>query len=231
MKHYCVAISGASGFIYAKRLLQCLLHQPITVHLLISEAAREVARLEHDLILPKPVSEKHSSAYDQALIEFFEPEAAMVNAQLKCWMKTDWLSPVASGSHPLEAMVVCPCSTGTLAAIANGMSNNLMERAATVCLKEHRRLVLLPREMPMGTIQLEHMHKLSQLGVRVLPASPGFYQKPKTISDIVDFVVHRVLSQMGIDNTLLPAWGADASKAAAPHLSSDVSAERGSELD
>ena len=210
-KHYCVAITGASGFIYAKRLLQCLLHQPVVIHLMISEAAREVARLEHSLILPKPDSDdsKQNAAYDQALIDFFEPNASQVRAELKCWSKTDWLSPVASGSHPLEAMVVCPCSTGTLASIASGLSNNLIERAATVCLKEHRRLVLLPREMPMGTIQLEHMHKLSQMGVRILPASPGFYQKPQSIDDLVDFVVSRVLSQMGVENTLLPQWGAE----------------------
>ena len=208
-KHYCVAITGASGFIYAKRLLQCLLRQPIVVHLLISEAAREVARLEHNLVLPVTEAEENNDDYDAALMQFFEPNHAEVKARLKCWMKTDWLSPVASGSHPLEAMVVCPCSTGTLAAIANGLSNNLIERAATVCLKEHRRLVLLPREMPMGTIQLEHMHKLSQLGVRILPASPGFYQKPQSIDDLVDFVVHRILSQIGIDNTLLPQWGAE----------------------
>lgn len=207
-KHYCVAITGASGFVYAKRLLQCLLHQPVTVHLLISEAAREVARLEHNLILPNSDALHHDAEYDRALTNFFEPDEQAIKGQIKCWMKTDWLSPVASGSHPLEAMVVCPCSTGTLAAIATGMSNNLIERAATVCLKEHRRLVLLPREMPMGTLQLEHMHKLSQMGVRILPASPGFYQKPQSIDDLIDFVVSRVLSQMGIDNALLPAWGA-----------------------
>lgn len=208
-KHYCVAITGASGFIYAKRLVQCLLHQPVTVHLLISDAAREVARLEHDLILPETAATQNNAEYDQALAHFFEPAERHAQARLKCWMKTDWLSPVASGSHPLEAMVVCPCSTGTLAAIATGLSNNLIERAATVCLKEHRRLVILPREMPMGTIQLEHMHKLSQMGVRVLPASPGFYQKPKSIDDLIDFVVSRLLSSMGIENNLLPMWGAD----------------------
>lgn len=107
-------------------------------------------------------------------------------------------------------MVVCPCSTGTLSAIANGNSNNLLERAATVSLKEHRRLVLVPREMPMSAIQFEHMHKLASIGVRVMPASPGFYNKPKTVEDIIDFVVARILQQLDLPQTLVPQWGMDA---------------------
>ncbi|NRA42232.1 MAG: UbiX family flavin prenyltransferase [Pseudomonadales bacterium] len=198
--HYCVALTGASGFVYAKRLLQCLLQQECVIHVLVSSAAREVARLEHDCLLPDSAD---------ALACLFEPDHDKRKASLKLWSKTDWLSPVASGSHPLQAMVVCPCSTGTLSAIANGHSTNLIERAATVCLKEQRKLILLPREMPLGAIQLEHMHKLAQLGVVVMPASPGFYHKPESINDLIDFVVSRILQQLSLpaEALLMPAWG------------------------
>jgi 4-hydroxy-3-polyprenylbenzoate decarboxylase len=107
-------------------------------------------------------------------------------------------------------MVICPCSTGTLSAVANGASDNLIERGATVCLKEHRKLLIVPRETPVSAIQLEHMHKLACLGVRILPASPGFYHKPQTINDLVDFVVSRILQQLDINNTLVVAWGVSA---------------------
>ncbi len=199
MKHVCVAISGASGFIYAQRLVEVLLSQKLVVHLLVSDAAREVARLEQGI----EISGESEAIHDY----FMGVVAGKLQGELKVWTKTDWLSPVASGSHPLEAMVICPCSTGTLAAVATGMSNNLIERAATVCLKEQRKLIMVPREMPMGTIQFEHMHKLSSLGVAVMPASPGFYHQPKTIEDLIDFVVARILMQMGFEQELLPAWG------------------------
>jgi len=208
-KHYCIAISGASGFVYARRLLQVLLSVDCTLHILISDAAREVARLEEGVILPDCAD---------ALLDFLQEDlggsAKVLKplARIKLWRKTDWLSPVASGSHRLDAMVVCPCSTGTLAAIACGMSNNLIERAATVCLKEQRQLILLPREMPLGALQLEHMHKLAQLGVTIMPASPGFYHKPKSIDDLVDFVVSRLLQHMGLPEVaeqLLHPWGGE----------------------
>lgn len=197
-KTICLAISGASGFQYALRLLQCLLQQHCCVYLLVSDAAREVARLEAGLQIP---------ADSELQKQFFRSEVNTENGQLHCYAKQDWLSPVASGSANIDAMVVCPCSTGTLSAIANGGSNNLVERAATVSLKEHRRLVLVPREMPMSAIQFEHMHKLANLGVRVMPASPGFYHKPQTIADIIDFVVARILQQLDLPQTLVPQWG------------------------
>ena len=197
-KTICLAISGASGFHYALKLLHCLFEQKHTVHLLVSDAAREVARLEAGIEVP-------AEAADQ--IQFFRTQVKEATGELYCYAKNDWLSPVASGSAAIDAMVVCPCSTGTLSAIANGSSTNLMERAATVALKEHRRLVIVPREMPMSAIQFEHMHKLATLGVRVMPACPGFYHKPETVEDIIDFVVARILQQLDLPQTLVPQWG------------------------
>lgn len=194
----CLAISGASGFVYGLRLLQILLEQGVEVHLLLTDAAREVARLEHNLLL-----ESDAQALQKQLKDMFKQS----KGKLYCYEKADWLSPVASGSAAIDAMIVCPCSTGTLAAIANGMSNNLVERAATVTLKERRPLILLPREMPVSAIQLEHMHKLALMGVAILPASPGFYHKPQTIEDMVDFVVARILQQLKLPQDLISPWG------------------------
>lgn len=200
-KSICLAITGASGFVYGLRLLECLLAQDCQVHLLLSDAAREVARLEHDLLL-----EADANALQMQLKTLLKQETK----KLFCYSKTDWLSPVASGSSNIDAMVVCPCSTGTLGAIANGLSNNLIERAATVTLKEQRKLILLPREMPVSAIQLEHMHKLALMGVAILPASPGFYHKPQSIADMVDFVVARILQQLNLQQDLLRPWGQQA---------------------
>ena len=201
-KTVCLAVTGASGFVYALRLLQCLLEHGCKVHLLMSEAAGEVARLEHNFPL-----EKTPAALKEQLLAHLELNHAA--DQLRVYGKKDWLSPVAFGSAQIDAMVVCPCSTGTLSAIANGASNNLIERAATVALKEHRRLVVVPRETPVSAIQLEHMHKLALMGVRILPASPGFYHQPKSIDDLVDFMVARILQQLDLPHTLVPAWGSE----------------------
>ena len=197
-KTICLAISGASGFPYAVRLLQCLLQQEATVHLVISDAAKEVARLECGYEVPQRAKEQPA---------FFRQLVNEQKGKLHCYEQNDWLSPIASGSAPMDAMVVCPCSTGTLSAIANGASDNLIERGATVCLKEHRRLLIVPRETPVSAIQLEHMHKLACLSVRILPASPGFYHHPQTISDLVDFVVARILQHLDMPNHLVPQWG------------------------
>jgi len=121
--------------------------------------------------------------------------------------RDNWMSPVASGSSAPKQMIVCPCSTGTLSAIANGASDNLLERAADVVIKEKGQLILVPREMPYSAIHLENMLKLARLNVTIMPASPGFYQQPKTVEDLVDFVVARVLDHIGVPQSLLPRWG------------------------
>lgn len=193
-----LAVTGASGAQYAMRLLECLVQAGVEVSFLISQAAQLVVATETDWQLP---------AKPQALQVYLMEQFAAQPGQIKVYGKQDWMAPVASGSGAPSSMVVCPCSTGSLSAIATGASNNLIERAADVALKERRKLILVPREAPFSTIHLEHMLKLSQMGAVILPASPGFYHKPDTVADLVDFVVARILNQLGIEQTMLPRWG------------------------
>ncbi|MFT6429211.1 MAG: 4-hydroxy-3-polyprenylbenzoate decarboxylase [Halopseudomonas sp.] len=193
-----LAVTGASGSQYALRLLECLVKADVDVYFLISQAAQLVAATETDLKLPpKP----------QALEAFLTALFSAREGQIRVFGKQDWMAPVASGSGAPSAMVVCPCSTGCLSAIATGASNNLIERAADVALKERRQLILVPREAPYSTVHLENMLKLSQMGAVILPASPGFYHKPESVDDMVDFVVARILNQLGIEQDLLARWG------------------------
>lgn len=193
-----LAVTGASGARYALRLLECLVRAEVEVLFLISQAAQLVVATETELQLPpKP------QALEAFLTEHYQARAG----QIRVFGKQDWMSPVASGSGAPSAMVVCPCSTGTLSAIACGASNNLIERAADVALKERRQLILVPRESPYSTIHLENMLRLSQMGAVILPASPGFYHQPQSIDDLVDFVVARILNQLGIEQDLLKRWG------------------------
>lgn len=193
-----LAVTGASGSQYALRLLECLVRADVDVFFLISQAAQLVVATETELQLPpKP------QALEAFLTEHYQARAG----QIRVFGKQDWMSPVASGSGAPSAMVVCPCSTGTLSAIATGASNNLIERAADVALKERRQLILVPRESPYSTIHLENMLTLSRMGAVILPASPGFYHQPQSIDDLVDFVVARILNQLGIEQALLKRWG------------------------
>ena len=193
-----LAMTGASGAQYGLRLLDCLVQANCQVQFLISDAARVVVETETELDLPNDVT----------LLEEFltlnfdaDPEQIVVNTS------RDWFSSVASGSASPASMVICPASGGTLSAIACGASNNLIERAADVAIKEKRQLIVVPRETPLSEIHLENMLKLARLGVTVLPAMPGFYQSPQTIDDLVDFVVARILDHLDIEQTLLPRWG------------------------
>jgi len=120
-----------------------------------------------------------------------------------------WFSPPASGSNAPRAMVICPCTSGTLAAVAQGTADHLIDRAADVAIKEHRQLILVPREMPYSAIHLENMLKLARLGVVIMPPNPGFYHHPRRIEDLVDFVVARILDHLGIEHELLPRWASD----------------------
>jgi flavin prenyltransferase len=193
-----LAVTGASGAQYALRLLDCLVRLDVEVSFLISQAAQLVVATETDVVLPpKP------QALEAFLTERYQARAG----QIRVYGKQDWMAPVASGSGAPAAMVVCPCSTGTLSAIATGASNNLIERAADVALKERRKLILVPRETPFSTIHLENMLKLSRMGAVVLPASPGFYHKPGSIDDLIDFVVARILNQLDLPQELMPRWG------------------------
>lgn len=193
-----LAMTGASGAQYGLRLLQCLLAAEKKVFLLLSTAAQIVIRTETDLQLPDGL---------EAQQDFLEKLYAAKPGQLQLLGKEDWFSPVASGSSSPAKMIVCPASGGSLSAIACGASNNLIERAADVALKERRELILVPREAPYSEIHLENMLKLTRLGALIIPASPGFYHNPSSIEDLIDFVVARILDQCGVDQAIMPRWG------------------------
>ena len=195
----CLALTGASGMPYGLRLIECLLAAGCRVQLLYSQAAQVVARQEVDLELPTRPAEARAALL--ARYPAVDPE------KLAVFGREEWFAPVASGSNPPDAMVVCPCSMGTLAAIAQGLADNLIERAADVVLKEGRKLILVPRETPLSAIHLENMLRLARAGAVILPPSPGFYHHPETVADVVDFVVARVLDQLAVPHALLRRWG------------------------
>lgn len=192
-----LAMTGASGAQYGLRLLECLVQANCQVQFMISEAARIVVETETELELPN----------DDVLEEFLTLNFDAEPGQIVVNTARDWFSPVASGSSAPSSMVICPASGGTLSAIACGASNNLIERAADVAIKEKQQLIVVPRETPLSEIHLENMLRLARLGVTVLPAMPGFYQNPRTIEDLVDFVVARILDHLDIEQALLPRWG------------------------
>jgi 4-hydroxy-3-polyprenylbenzoate decarboxylase len=193
-----VAFTGASGMPFGLRLLECLFHAGVHVDLVYSAAAQLVARQECDLTLPSQPREA-----TRLLGERYGAR----DGQLTVYSRDDWMAPMASGSNPGDAMAICPCTMGTLGAIACGIADNLITRAADVMLKERRALVLVPRETPLSAIHLENMLKLARAGAVILPPAPGFYTHPQTVADLVDFVVARILDQLGVPNTLLPRWG------------------------
>ena len=227
MQNIVVAITGASGSIYAVRLLEVLLAAGKTVHLTISPAAVEVFRHElglkidlqsfsPDQLLPLPeqlaqdsklgalkagaaAASSHSSVLS---------ESEIVRGRMVYHHYLDFSAGIASGSFLTDGMVICPCSMGTLASVAHGLSSNLIHRAADVHLKERRTLIVVPRETPLGSIPLENMKRLADAGAVVLPAMPGFYHPPMTIHDLIDFVVGRICDQLGIRQELVRRWGA-----------------------
>ena len=190
-----VAMTGASGAPYAKRLVEVLLDAGCDVHLTISPAAKQV--FETELNIPLDIEE-----FDPSV---FETSSGNVD-KLSYWHFRDFTAGMASGSFRTAGMVVCPCSMGTLAAVANGLSQNLIHRAADVHLKERRKFIVVPRETPLGVVQLENMRILASAGAVVLPAMPGFYHQPESISDLVDFVVQRICDQLGVEVALSRRW-------------------------
>lgn len=223
-----LAITGASGSIYAVRLLEVLLAAGRTVHLTISPAGREVFERELDLsidlddfqleqLLPpdrtadSKIGRLGETRADASSIFAEDDSEARTPGRAVYHGHRDFGAGIASGSFRTAGMVVCPCSMGTLSALANGLSTNLVHRAAGVHLKERRKLVVVPRETPLDTIQLENMARLSAAGAVVLPAMPGFYHGPHSIHDLVDFVVGRICDQLGVDVDLMRRWGTDGS--------------------
>ena len=198
-----LAMTGASGAAYGLRLLECLLQAGEQIYLMVSAPGQVVIAMETDLKLPgRPddMQETLSAHYHARGIN-------LKPGQLRVFGKDQWTAPVASGSNAPRAMVVCPCTSGTLSAIAHGASNNLLERAADVMIKEHRKLILVPREMPLSVIHLDNMARLARAGAVILPPSPGFYTHPQSVADLVDFVVARVLDQLRVPHALTPRWG------------------------
>ncbi|MBT8126973.1 MAG: UbiX family flavin prenyltransferase [Gammaproteobacteria bacterium] len=193
-----LGMTGASGVQYGFRLLQSLLAAEYQVYLMITKAAQVVIGMETDLVLPGRPAEMQKLLSDKY---------AAGDKQLQVYGESEWTAPVASGSNDVDAMVVCPCSMGALSAIAQGASNNLLERAADVTLKERKKLILVPRESPYSDIHLENMLKLSRMGAVIVDANPGFYNKPESVDDIVDFVAAKILDQLAIKHDLQPRWG------------------------
>jgi 4-hydroxy-3-polyprenylbenzoate decarboxylase len=185
-----LAITGASGAPYWMRLLEVLLAEGREVHLVASSNADTVARAETGL------------GFDEALAK-----ASAGGGVLRVFERTDFNAPMASGSARMAGLVICPCSTGTLGRIANGTSEDLVTRAADVCLKERRKLIVVPRETPLSLLHLRNMVSLTEAGGVVLPAMPGFYHRPKGIGDLVDFVVQRICDQLGMDVSISERWG------------------------
>jgi 4-hydroxy-3-polyprenylbenzoate decarboxylase len=193
-----LAMTGASGVQYGFRLLECLLWANHTVYLMVSKAAQVVIGMETDIKLPGRASEMQ---------KFLVRKYNCNSKQLRVFGEDEWTSPAASGSSLIDAMVVCPCSMGALSAIATGASNNLIERAADVILKERKKLVIVPRESPLSDIHLENMLRLSRMDAVIVDANPGFYNRAETVDDLIDFVVGKILDQLGVENDLQPRWG------------------------
>lgn len=193
-----LAITGASGVQYGVRLLTVLAQHNVPVYCLLSEAAKIVLTTEYDPQFPKAHHE---------LIPYFETKFNHSFSTVTFVEISDWFSPVASGSSAPKDMVICPCSMSTLSAVAQGASNTVLERAADVVLKERGNLILVPREMPLSAIHLQHMLALASIGAGILPACPSFYSQPQTLDEMIDTVVQRILDQLGQQIRLVAPWG------------------------
>lgn len=198
MKTITLAFTGASGMPYGMRLLACLLQAGQRVNLVYSQAAQVVASQELDLVLPARPQDA-----EKALVA----RLGGFTGELRVYGIQDWNAPMASGSNPGDAMVVCPCTMGTLGKIAGGIGDDLITRAADVMLKERRPLILAPREMPFSAIHLENMLRLAHAGAVIMPPIPGFYHHPESVQDLVDFVVARILDHLGVAHQLTARWG------------------------
>lgn len=196
MKPYVIGVTGASGIIYAVHLIKVMTELGYPLEVIVSEAARIVFQEEY-----------HSGGCAFTRREHFAPYLSPSQLEkITVHAPRNFAAPLASGSYPVAGMIVIPCSMGTLGAIASGLSQNLIHRAADCMMKEGRPLILVPRETPLNAIHLENMLKLVRLGVRMVPAMPGFYTGVEKIEDLVDFIVGKVLDQLGISHGLYPRW-------------------------
>jgi 4-hydroxy-3-polyprenylbenzoate decarboxylase len=226
MPEFVVAMTGASGSVYALRLLEVLMAAGCNVHLTISPAAVQVFRQEvggsidlerfdisqlfpagRDAGSDPKLEQIRGGSADEHVLSSVLIDSAISQGGVHYHHYRDFSAGIASGSFLTDGMVICPCSMGTLASIAHGLSSNLIQRAADVHLKERRKLILVPRETPLGSIQLENMKRLADAGSVILPAMPAFYHQPVTIHDMIDFVVGRICDQLGIRHELFQRWG------------------------
>ncbi|WP_031540455.1 MULTISPECIES: UbiX family flavin prenyltransferase [unclassified Bacillus (in: firmicutes)] len=189
MKTFIVGLTGASGSIYGLRLIEELAKRDYLVHVIATDTAKQVITFETDIYLETFLKNLQQEGYKTVLED-----------------ATNFFASVASGSYHTDGMIIAPCSMGTLAEIAHGISDNLLDRAADVCLKERRPLILLARETPVNLINLENMLTLTKAGATIFPASPGFYSKPTTLNDIIDFMVGKILDSLQIENNLFKKW-------------------------
>jgi 4-hydroxy-3-polyprenylbenzoate decarboxylase len=192
-----VAITGASGALYAVRTLAALLSQAIRIELVVSDYGRRLLR-----------DELGEAASVERLVPYLESRygPGVGAGSIALHSNRDLGATLASGSHACSGMVIVPCSMKTLAGVAHGLSRNLVERAADVMLKEKRRLVIVPRETPMSLPQLRNMVLCAEAGAMLLPAMPAFYQGPATLDDLADFMAGKILSSLGFEHNLFPAW-------------------------
>ncbi len=197
-RNVAVAWTGASGIQYGIRLVECLLGADCAVSLMVSKPAQLVTAMETDLSLP---------ARPADMQKMLQERFAARPGQLRVYGRDQWTAPLASGSAAPDAMVICPCTTATVSAVATGASRSLIERAADVVLKESRTLLLVVRETPFSAIHLENMLRLVRAGAIVMPAAPGFYHRPQQVSDLVDFMVARIMDHLALPQQLLRPWG------------------------
>jgi 4-hydroxy-3-polyprenylbenzoate decarboxylase len=195
-KNYTAAITGASGSIYGIRLVEELLKAGCHVNLVISETGKDVLFHETGIDFRGTEAEGQKKA-----LSYFKKKGVLTFHD-----NSNLFASISSGSHKTDGMIIAPCSMGTLGRIASGHSQKLIERTADVVLKEKRRLVLVPRETPLNQIHLENMLRLSRMSVDIVPAMPAFYQRPKTVDDLVDFVIGKVLDLLGIEHGLFERW-------------------------
>lgn len=195
MTRLVVGITGASGAIYARRLIDILSSLGVHIHLVLSQHAMKV--IPHEL---EPLSFKQEKSLESEVLRYFHGDLVTLHGY------QDFTAPIASGSYTTDGMVICPCTAGTMGRIANNVSTNLLDRAADVCLKERRKLIIVLREMPYSRVMIENMLKLTDAGALIVPASPTFYHKPVKIRDLVDSVVARILDHLGLESELEVRW-------------------------
>jgi 4-hydroxy-3-polyprenylbenzoate decarboxylase len=203
-KRIVIGICGASGVVYGIRLIRELLRHPVEAHVIVSDAGRQV--MVHELKMGGPVGEIVQRLYPGA----WHPEGALKEHPVSSFFEAP-----ASGSFRHDGMVIAPCSMKTAAAVACGYAENLIHRAADICLKEHRKLVLVPRETPLSLIHLQNLLRLAEAGAVILPPAPGFYRHPETVGDLIDFVVGRILDQLHLPQTLVQEWASESVGASA----------------